>query len=659
MDVTLLIDLIKVLALAAVVLLLCSRIRVPALIGLLLTGVLCGPNSLALVRDPHMVEILAEIGVVLLLFTIGLEFSLSQLMRLRRAVLLGGGLQVLGSILLCALLALVAGLPPGPAVFLGFLVSLSSTAIVLKVLQNRAEVEAPHGQLTLAILIFQDIVILAMILVTPMLAGQAGNLVREIGLIVVKLAAVAAFVHVASKIVMPRLLYLVVRTRSRELFMITTVLICMATPWLAHEMGMSVALGALIAGLVISETEYAHQTLAGFMPLRDVFTSLFFVSIGMLLDVSVLLDHPVAILFGVAMLVLLKSIVAAATVLLLRYPLRTAVLVGFSLAQIGEFSFILAAKGVKEGLLSEALFQGFITATIVSMTLTPLLIALAPRAAAWVLSRPGADRLHGNAAPARPKDAEGPRDHVIIVGFGLSGRSLARSLRAANVPYVVLEMNAETVRREKAAGEPILFGDAGHEAIVEMAQVHHARTAVISLPDPNEARKITAVMRKLNPTIHVVARTRFASEVDPLRSMGAGDVVADEYEAALELSACVLRRHLVPKEVIQQFIEEERADGYQYLLNPLDRTLSLTLDDLRLRRDEADIHVLRVGPGAPAAGQSIAGLDVRRRHGLTLLAIRRGGRVIVNPGAEQTLQAHDELVLFGPDDGLGGLREVL
>jgi CPA2 family monovalent cation:H+ antiporter-2 len=653
-------DLIKVISLAAVVLLACNWIRVPALVGLLLTGVLCGPQAFKLVQDPHMVEVLAEIGVVLLLFTIGLEFSLGQLIRLRRAVLLGGGLQVVGTILLCALLARVSGLPLGTAVFLGFLVSLSSTAIVLKVLQSRTEIDSPHGRLALAILIFQDIVILAMILLTPMLAGQTANLVSEIVIILVKLVAVAVFVYVAARKIMPMLLFQVVRTRSRELFMLTIVLICMAIPFLAGQIGLSVALGAFIAGLIISETDYAYQALAGFMPLRDLFTSIFFVSIGMLLDVTVLWSHPLMILGGVALLILLKGLVAAGVVLILGYPLRTAALVGVSLAQIGEFSFILAGTGHGVFQLLDAnLFQAFIAATILSMTLTPLLIALGPRIADWIVARPTASRLQTRGSA--PSDA-GPaalHDHVVIIGYGHSGRNVARFLGLSSIPYHVIEMNAETVRREKFAGQPMTYGDASHEAILERAGIHHARTLVISIPDPAGARKITKSARELNPTIHVIARTRFAAEVVPLRVLGAGDIVADEYEASLELTARVLRRHLVPKQVIEQYIEEERADGYQFLRNPAERTLSLTLDDLRLNRDQADIHTLRVGLEAAVAGRTIAELELRGQYGLTLLAIRRAGRVIVNPGSAETLLPADDLVLFGAREGLERLRELL
>ncbi|MDP6037142.1 MAG: cation:proton antiporter, partial [Candidatus Latescibacteria bacterium] len=352
MQIPLLNDIVIIFGLAIAVLFICYRLRVPAVVGFLLTGILVGPYGFGLVKAVHEVEVLAEIGIVLLLFTIGIEFSFERLLQIRKSVLMGGSLQVLLTFLATLFISKRFGQAFGEAVFIGFLVALSSTAIVLKLIQERAEVDSPHGRTTLGILIFQDIIIVPMILVTPLLAGATGNLVETLFVLLGKGIGIILLVMISAKWIVPRVLYQIARTRNQEVFLLSVVVIGLGVAWLTSMAGLSLALGAFLAGLIISESEYSHQALGNILPFRDVFTSFFFVSIGMLLDVGFLFQQPVTIVLIALGVLVLKSSIAFFVTVLLGLPFRTAILVGMALSQVGEFSFILSRTGVEHGLLT-------------------------------------------------------------------------------------------------------------------------------------------------------------------------------------------------------------------------------------------------------------------------------------------------------------------
>ena len=457
MHIPLLNDILIIFLLSIGVLFVCYQVKIPPIVGFLLTGILAGPDGLKLIKAVHEVESLAEIGVVLLLFTIGLEFSLSNLRQLKRSVLLGGFLQVMLTVLAAFAVTHATGYPVQKAVFIGFLVSLSSTAIVLKLFQEKAEVEAPHGRTALAILIFQDVVIILMIFVTPLLAGKSGDLGSFLLLYAAKGAGIIVFIIVSVNWLVPFILYQVSRTRSRELFLLTVVALCFAIAWLTSTLGLSIALGAFLAGLIISESEYSHQALSSMVPFKDVFTSFFFVSIGMLLDIQVVVQKPVLVLLTVIGVMILKSAIAGFTVTLLGSPLRIALLAGLALSQVGEFSFILSRYGIEYGLLAQPTYQLFLTVTVITMAVTPFLITASPRIADTLLKLPlpkklvtGLYQTPGMEDTRRTKHLSG---HLVIIGYGVNGRNLARAARAAGISYSIVEINAETVKQERSQGE--------------------------------------------------------------------------------------------------------------------------------------------------------------------------------------------------------------
>ena len=658
MEMPLLKDLLLIFALAIAVLLVCHRIRVATTVGFLLTGVLAGPQGLGLIHGVEEVEILAEIGVILLLFTIGVEFSLQSLFRIKRLVFLGGVLQVSLTVVVTFLICRQFGLATSQGVFVGFLVSLSSTAIVLKLFQERAEVESPHGQTSLGILIFQDIVVVPMMLLTPFLAGKGLQVQGAVWLLILKGFGLLALVLVCAKYVVPEVLYRVARTRSRELFSLTILVICFAVAFLTHQLGLSLALGAFLAGLIISETEYAHETMGNVIPFRDVFTSLFFVSIGMLMDVRFLFAQPGQIgLIAVAVMGL-KSIVVLLVVLLLGFPLRTGILAGLALCQVGEFSFILFMRGAEVGLLGRRFYQLFLDVSVLTMGVTPFMIAFAPRIADTIIRVPLPKKVKaGFSERALAASRQRLRDHLVIVGYGFNGRNLASAAKRARIPYVVIEMNPQTVREERKKGEPVHYGDASQQAVLESADIKDARVVVVVISDPMACRRITSTVRKENPKAHVIVRTRFLSEMQSLYDLGANQVIPEEFETSIEILSRVLGRYLVPRDEIETFVAQARAGGYQMFRSP--STDMASGIDLKAHLPDMDVGTVRVDEKSVLVGKSLSQIELRRKHGATLLAISREGAILSNPGGETTIQPHDVLLMLAHPDSLAKVSRLV
>jgi K+:H+ antiporter len=660
MELSLLKDLLLVFALAVAVLLICHQLRVAATVGFLFTGVLVGPQGLGLIGSGKEVELLTEIGVVLLLFTIGLEFSLQSLLRIKRYVFLGGALQVLLTIVVSFLILRCLGLASNQAVYVGFLLCLSSTAIVLRILQERAEVDSPHGQISLAILIFQDIIVIPMMVLTPYLAGVGEETQGSFAGLVLKGLGLIGFAFVAAKWIVPTVLFQIARTRSRELFSLTVLVICFAVAFLSHSLGLSLALGAFLAGLIISETEFTWETLGNIIPFRHVFTSLFFVSIGMLLDVEFLISHPGTIVLVALSVMALKLVLASLTVSLLGFPLRTSIICGLSLCQVGEFSFVLFLTGAGMGLLEKQFYQLFLDVSVLTMAATPFAMAIAPKFGDWMVKLPFPLKLKRGFTKAISAGKRGRhrtlRDHLIVVGFGLNGRNVARVAKVAGIPYVVIEMNPQTVRVESAKGEPIYYGDASQEAVLEEVGVKRARVVVVVISDPLATRKIAAAVRKENPNVFLIVRTRFVTEMESLYAIGANQVIPEEFETSIEIFSRVLARYLIPRNEIERLIAEARAGGYD-MFRSLSKD-SLSFSDLKCQIPNVDITTFRVGEGSPIAGKSIAQIEIRKKHEVTVLAVRRGEQTVSNPDGNTVIHAGDLLIALSEPSKLARFAQL-
>jgi len=656
MEIPILNDLLIVLGLAIGVLFVCYHLKVPAVIGFIVTGVLAGPQTLGLVKVVHEVEILAEIGVVLLLFTIGVEFSYANLLTVRKTVLLGGPLQVVGTGVVGLAMGHLAGRPLGEAVFIGFLLSLSSTAIVLKLLQERAEVDSPQGRTSLGILIFQDLAIVPMMLCIPLLAGQTENVGASLLGMGIKASLIILLVVASAKWIVPQVMYQIARTRSRELFLLGVVVGCFAVAWLTATAGLSLALGAFLAGLIISETEYSHQALGNVLPFRDIFASFFFISIGMLLDVNYLLAQPGVVALVTLGALAVKALLATGTVLLLGLPLRTAILAGLALSQVGEFSFILAKAGVSQGLLAAETYQLFLDATVLTMALTPVIMAVAPRLAelSWRLPLPLRIKTGSLLVEAQAEVKQS--DHLIIIGFGVNGRNLARAAKASGIPYVIIEMNPDTVKTERLQGEPIYYGDATQEEILHHAHIGEARIVVVAINDPAATRRITAVARQLHPKVALIVRTRYLQEVQALYELGADHVIPEEFETSVEIFTLVLKKFLISREEIERFIQEVRANCYVIFRGGSEDMAPFR--DLPHQLQDIEISTIRLLDQAPLVGKSLAEMELRKKFGVTVLAVRRGSRTQTNPAPDMRLEGGDLLVVMGTPAALSGATEL-
>lgn len=648
-------DILIIVGLSALVLYICHRVKIPIVLGFLLTGVITGPHGLGLVRDIATVQILADVGVVLLLFAIGLEFSFRNLLQMRRTVLLGGSLQVAVTSIVAFAVARYSGQSVEESVLIGFLVSLSSTAIVLKILQERAELETPQGNTALGILIFQDIIVVPMMLFIPLLAGGSTMGTDALFFFFVKVILIILLVITSAKWVVPRLLYHIASTKSRELFLLSVIALCFAVAWVTSMAGLSLALGAFLAGLIISESEYSHQALGSILPFRDVFMSFFFVSVGMLLDMIFFLKQPVS-LTGMALGVLIiKAFIVTSLSVFMGLPLRLAVLVGISLSQVGEFSFILSGTALQYGLLAGDLHQVFLVVSVLTMMATPFAVSAAPGIAGAILKLPLPENVRRVSSSAC--DGGGDvriKDHLIIVGFGLNGRNLARAAAFSGIPYVIVEMNPVTVREERQRGEPIYYGDATEEAILRQMNITEARAIVVVINDPAATRRITELVRRLNPRAYLIVRTRFLQEMVPLSELGADEVIPEEFETSVEIFSRVLTKYLMPKEEIERFVAEIRAEGYE-MLRSLSRQAT-GYRDLESCLPDVEIRSFRLATTSPFVGKTLAETEMRKKTGVTLLAIRRKEQIISNPDAETVFFPEDILFVVGKPEKI---KEVI
>ncbi|MDZ7361437.1 MAG: cation:proton antiporter [candidate division KSB1 bacterium] len=655
-DFSLLYELFVVFFSAIIVVLIFHRLNLPHIVGFLFCGVVAGPYGLNLVTRVEGIEMLAEIGVVLLLFTIGLELSLADLKRMRRYVLLGGSLQVISTAGLAFLVARFFDLPAPLAIFLGLLVVHSSTTITMSVLATRQEMDSPHARVILGISLFQDLCTVPMMLITPMLAENAGFQILPIALSLGKALLLVGMVLLLAMFVVPRLLNVLINVRVREILILGIVIICIGTAWLTSSLGLSLALGAFIAGLAISESPYSHQVFAETLPFKDVFNSLFFISVGMLLDLRFLGNHFPLLSFIVFGVLCGKAILGGLVVKLISGSTRLALLVGLAISQVGEFAFVLAKFSLPFQVLNAELYQGFLATTVLTMMATPLLMAAAPRLAQRV-----PEQIDSSLAKEQQKDAASHfaalRDHTIIVGFGLNGRYLARVLKESSIPYCILELNPQTVREAQKEGEPIGFGDASRLEILRLVNFSAARILVVTVDDIAIGRRIVAVAHQNQPQLYLIVRTKFAAHVEELYQLGANLVIAEEFETATEIFGHVLAEYDLPRNVIEAYIETIRREGAAMIRRP--KLLPASLERLRQLLAGNIVDNFLLLENSPAVGKSLAQLDLRNKTGASVIAIVRDHQTLTNPAADFVLAANDLLVVMAAHRGLENVAAML
>ncbi|QXO96223.1 cation:proton antiporter [Methanospirillum purgamenti] len=637
---------VVVFLIAVLLLIILYRVKIPSVVAFLIAGLIAGPAGLGLITNEESISFFAELGVIFLLFTIGLEFSVSRILKSRRYVLIGGLTQVITTIIIWTVLMQVTGMDIAHAFFWGMLISLSSTAIVMKVLADRMEVDSPHGRATLGILIFQDLIVIPMVMVTPVLAGTSDPDV-SLAKLVIGSVVIVSVVYIASRYVVPALLLHAARLKNREMFLFIVMGTCLMVAYLTSEFGLSMALGAFLAGIIISESEYSTHAMSSILPFRDLFTSFFFISIGMIFNVNYFLNNPLVIAELVLLVIGVKYAAGTIAALLAGLAPRASVMTGISLAQVGEFSFVLATTGTSLGFFAQDQFQLFLDVSVVTMGVAPILMGLSGRIAA-PLSSPLC-RIMPNREQSPDVQEQGPEDHIIIVGYGLNGKNVARSADIAGVPYRIIEMNPDTVREEKAKGKPIMFGDAAQGEVLKKAGISKARVLVIVVNDPFGTQQVVQTARMLNPGIHIIVRTRYMGEVKTLMELGADEVIPEEFETAVEIFTRILYTYLIPTTEIERLVREIRAGGYQMLRSI--NTPAYTFDDLRVLVPDIEIRTIRISDGSPYTKKMLKETMIRSNFQVSIVAIRRGQQMTVSPGGEEILNSGDLVMVLGrPDD---------
>ncbi len=659
-DFRLIVDLVSVLAVAACGGLLAALFRQPVLLGYLIGGMVVGPTGLGLIKELIQVETLAQFGVAFLLFALGVEFSFAELKKVKAIALGGGGLQItltiIVTVLVCGLTG-AWGTLPAKGVFLGGILSLSSTAVVLKCLMERNETETPHGQVMLGILVVQDLALGLMLAVLPALHQPGESIAIAVLTALLRIGLFAAGAVIAGKWLIPPLLRLLARTESRELFLLGVVALCLGIALLTEYLGLSIEMGAFVAGLMISEVEYADQTLTYVEPLRDIFASLFFASIGMLID-PVFLWHNLEVILGLVALVFIgKFLIITPLVKLFRYPLKTALIAGFGLAQIGEFSFVLASEGQALGLVSRHVYLLTLGTTAVTLVLTPFVLRLVPIIFDWVESIPWLrPYLSGEGKPLEVAEELPIKDHVVVCGYGRVGKNLVKLLQQHNLPLVVIDQSESRIQQLREAGVPYVYGNCISFHVLETALVNQAKGMAIALPDPMSTRLCLKRALELSPDLDIVVRAINDKNIEVLYQLGAREVVQPEFEASLQMATYILTNVGLSSTIVQREMQQIR--NHHYLELRPEQSPSQVSRHLRQVTQDLNNRWYPLPDTSPLIGMTLEEADMRYLTGVSLMAIRRAnGEEIDYPDASTKLESGDRLLVVGSDEELAALDE--
>jgi CPA2 family monovalent cation:H+ antiporter-2 len=635
-----LLDLLILLALALASALVFTRLRLSPIIGYLVSGMIAGPYGLHLIKNLSEVETIAEFGVILLLFTIGLEFSVSRLLRLKHLLLAGG----LAQMLLCGAvftgLAALFGFEVRTAVTLAMALALSSTAIVLKLLSEHGEIDTAHGRMSLGILLAQDLAVVFFLVGLPLLGGldMSFSLWN-----IAKVALLLGGLLIFSRYALQPLLLGILKSRSQELFRITILALVLVTAWLTGTVGLSLELGAFLAGLALAESPYAHQALSDILPFRDTFLAIFFVTIGMLVNLELVTTQWPVVLGATLIVVLVKFMAAALATLVCRYPLRIALLSGLLLFQAGEFSFVVLKEATDLALLPDNAYQVVLAVIALTMIATPLVAGQAHSLAAWISA------LFGHKGGVHPELQERTANlsgHVLIAGYGLSGRNVGQILRRFDIPFLYVELNADSVSRGRRNGEFIVYGDITSREVLHELGIERARALVLAINDPASLARGISIARQCNPDLFILARTRYVAEREHLLTLGADQVIPDEFEASLQLGANLMRRFHINEGRIMHVLSELRQQHYASLLQAETPVHGVSI----LEGGRMDYQA--VPDDSACIGRSLAEIDLRNRTGVTVIGVIRQERTIYSPAGSFRIEQGDTLMLLGSSEDM-------
>ena len=603
-----------------------NKIKLPSIIGFLITGIIIGPFGLRLIDDTAGIQFLAEIGVAFLLFTIGIEIQLDRFLRHLSEILLTGGLQLLLTFIVGMFIGLALRLSISQSVFVGFILAHSSSALVLKILKDRSDEDSPQGRISIGVILFQDMMVVPMMLLIPFLAGSSGpgawiivwKLFKSLVIIVVILAS--------ARYVIPFILERLVNMNMRDVLVITSVVITMGIAWITESLGLSLAIGAFLAGLALSDTDFTHQIISDINPFRDVFLSVFFVSFGMILNLNFLRENTAYILLISLIIILIKSLIVFGLVTLLRYPLRIALLSGVVLSQIGEFSFVLASQGFKNNLISSQIYQTFIGASVLTFIVTPLFASLVY----YLLAR---KNIFHPVAEAKPSHRLHVRNHVIICGMGLNGRNLVKVLKDTAINYAIIDLNFQKIKKAKTKGDAnTIWGDASNVEILRRANVEAARVLVIAISDRFLTKSCLSNARAINPHLHVIVRTKYVSDIEDLLALGANDVIPEEFETSIQIFSRVLKIFHIPNSIILAQGNIIRNKSYGVFREV--RYTQEAFDQISQILAQGTIETYYVAAGNAIIGQSIKEINLKAQSGAMIINIIRNDQTITNPPSE-------------------------
>ncbi len=646
-DIPLFTDLIIIIAAALPIVFLARRMGLPSIAGFVATGVLIGPYGIGLIQDLESVESAAEIGVVLLLFTVGLEFSLSRLISIPAVYYAISLAQILVTAGVTYAVALSFGATVYTAVIAGFVVAISSTAVVLKGLADKGELESPSGRLVIAIAIAQDLAVIPMLLAISFLAGGGVSLAHIIETVLV-VVALAVALFLAAKYVLPNLLNRLVAIQTSELILLFTVLVLLGTAWLTSQAGLSLAIGAFAAGLILAETPYLPQIFADVAPFRSLFSSLFFVSIGMLLDLQFVMEHPLAVI-GVSLgVIVVKTAIILAVSAPFGIPPRTGMQAGLYLAQIGEFAFLVITAAMQSSLLGQDEFQFLIAASALTLGVTPIVMQWAPRLTWNIQSRFRAFRA-GPEDDAIRSGSPRPSPAILIVGFGLNGQNVSRALQAAGLYHEILESNPEICRRARADNHLAHYGDCTSIEVLQHIVITEFESVVLAVSDPAATRRAVSILKQLHPTVHLIVRTRYVSEVGELERLGANTVVPEEFETSLRIFSSLLAHYNIPPHIVAAQINLVRGHGYGLLRLGPDMESLESLQTILMQRL---VEAVAISDTSSAAGRSIVELGLNGTGDCIAVAFLRDGKPLDPPFDDVRLHSGDLVVLFGNHEAL-------
>lgn len=654
-------DIVIILLVSLTIIVIFKRLNIPSIVGFLIAGIIIGPHTFKLIKDVEQIDSIAQIGVILLLFTIGIEVSLNQMLRIKKFVFYGGTLQILLTIFISAIILSINGFDLSTSIFGGMLISLSSTSIILSLLSQVNELDSPHGQISLGVSIFQDLALVPMVLLLPILGQKTAASITSVTTQLLFAFGTLIAIFIFAKFLMPRIIHFLARLKVKEVFTIGVLLLLLGTAYLTNLAGLSFALGAFIAGLILSETEFSAQIVADIIPMKDAFKSIFFVSIGMLLNVQFVLSYPLTIILITAAIIFVKAAIVILIVSLLRYPIRIGIQTGFTLVPIGEFSFVLAVSGGYFGLLSDELYQAFLASSIFTMILAPFLFKYAHsvglKASEFKHKKKSRSDTSNSEAVKSTKQKITFTNHVIIVGYGLNGKNLARVLKETGIKYVIIELNPDLISEAAAKGEDIIYGDCVREEILEQANVNRASVIVFAISDPSSSKQGLQIAKKLSPHIYAIMRTRYTSEIEGLIKLGADEVIPEEFETSLQIFSKVLRKFHIPLNVIMKQVSILRGESYSMMVKEALTTHPLINLNEILAAGLTDTYF--VSDDNPFAGKSLSEVNLRAKTDATIIAIVRNGKTITNPSSSEIIYSNDTLVITGTHQAVDDAFEYL